>query len=1823
MKKLLFPLMALVLALGLTLPMPTPAAADDTGSISGYVYESDGTTTIPGATVSASNFTSTAPPVLQVTTDTSGHYILSGLAAGDYRLAAVAAAHDRRYYPNTIYRAQGQAVTVTAGQEMSGKNFTLGPGGTISGNVARQSDGQPLSQVSVGASVPGVAGPGITGALTDASGNYIIDGVPYGTYIVQAPANGAGSGDDSYIPERWREKSMSAYDPVTVSAGTNPTGKNFTLEPGGTISGHVYLQGSTTPIASVAVTVFDYSSLTTSVWITRTTVITNTSGYFKTLGVPAGQYGVRAGDTVGTYAYEWYNNTPFRNDAAPVTVTLANDTPNIDFTLEPGGSISGTVIADAGGAIANCPVNVSDYATNKWVNGLRSATDGTYTISNLPVGTYRVSALPANNSLPYINEYYNNAYDFNLAQSVTVTAGQITPSINFSLASGGSISGHVYQQGTTTPISQVTVTVIDYNTLTGAWITRGTATTDAQGYYKAAGLPAGQYGVRAGDQAGTYAYEWYNNTPFKDNSTPVTVTVPDETTNIDFTLEPGGAISGMVIADAGGIAIANCPVNVSDYATNKWVNGLRTVADGTYTIRNLPVGTYRVSALPGNNNLPYANEYYNDTYDYSAAQSVPVTAGQSTQNINFSLAPGGSISGTVRNADGSQALANVSVECKRTTDGSYDFNTRSDSLGNYIISGIPYANYIVRSPSSGRWGSGDDGYLTEYYNNQTSEGSANAVTVGAGTNPTGINFSLALPAPGGTISGHVYDNASGNPISGATVSISNVSLGPPVATVQTGTDGSYTVSGLAAGSYIVSASATGHAIKFWNNKPNRPLADQVAITAAVGAANIDLRLEAGGPLSGKVTDQATGNPVANISVYIKSIADPTLSWRPTTNSTGDYSLNLLYGSYKVWAPGGTGSADALYNMKYYNNKPDETSADPVSISDVSGAPGINFSLTAVSSGGTISGHVSDNVTGLPISNASVNVYLVAGQPPVKTATTGADGAYIVSGLADGSYLVSANAQGYSMGVWQNTLFMRSATPVVVTSSAGATGIDFKLLPGGPISGTVTSASIVVPNMFLYIVNVNDANIWWLPRTDSNGVFQMNVPNGSYKVYAPWENDTAASQYVRQYYNNKPDASSADPVIISNALGATGINFNLLKTTATALVSSLNPSDFGQPVSFNATVTSTGAIPTGTVQFKIDGLDFGTPVTLSGGNAISGATSTLTGGNHAVTAVYSGDASFNGSTSSPLTQTVNKVAATVTLGNLNQTYDGTAKSATATTVPPGLAVTFTYNGLATPPTNAGSYNVAATVTNPNYTGSASGTMVIAIANQTITFGALANKTYGNADFPVSATASSGLVVNFTASGNCTISGNTAHIAGIGSCTITAHQVGNGNYNAAPDVFQTFTVAPAPLTVTANNASKVYGAPLPAFTATATGLVNGDTMASLGTLQFSTTATPTSAVGTYPITPAGLTSANYVYTYINGTLTISKASTTIIVSSSKNPSTSGDAVTFKATLSIVLPGAGSPKGTVDFKDGTDTIATKVALNGNIATYTTTSLSAGSHSITAVYSGDGSFNGCTSAAITQTVIGARDIKSGTIAKLNAARTGDKDIDRTIDDAIKHINNSLDAGLWADGSHLVFQPRTDWLHELSDKFDKNGRTVEDDDMDDDARVATQSITGFKDGITVLHEEQNAVSALQKYVEQFTREIPRLEKSIADNGAKGKDVTKDKADLANMKKTLPVFQAVINDLVHADSILARVLIADAKNTPVSDSKLAKIVAHEIAQAEEDLARANEAVNKGQPEMAITRYSHAWMHAQLAMKFATMDVPKLPDIGQDKDNNKR
>ena len=198
-----------------------------------------------------------------------------------------------------------------------------------------------------------------------------------------------------------------------------------------------------------------------------------------------------------------------------------------------------------------------------------------------------------------------------------------------------------------------------------------------------------------------------------------------------------------------------------------------------------------------------------------------------------------------------------------------------------------------------------------------------------------------------------------------------------------------------------------------------------------------------------------------------------------------------------------------------------------------------------------------------------------------------------------------------------------------------------------------------------------------------------------------------------------------------------------------------------------------------------------------------------------------------------------------------------------------------------------------------------TFTLPKASQSITFGALADKTYGDPAFAPSATATSGLPVTFTTTGDCSNDGTNVSISGAGSCTVTAHQAGNDAYDPAPDMSQSFNIAQAELTITAENKQAPYNSPIPTLTASYSGFVNGDTVASLDIpVTLFTTATQGSPAGPYAIVPSAAADANYHITFANGTLTITQIGQTITFTA-PGSGTVGGSFTPAPTSSSGLP------------------------------------------------------------------------------------------------------------------------------------------------------------------------------------------------------------------------------------------------------------------------------------------------------------------------------
>jgi hypothetical protein len=488
---------------------------------------------------------------------------------------------------------------------------------------------------------------------------------------------------------------------------------------------------------------------------------------------------------------------------------------------------------------------------------------------------------------------------------------------------------------------------------------------------------------------------------------------------------------------------------------------------------------------------------------------------------------------------------------------------------------------------------------------------------------------------------------------------------------------------------------------------------------------------------------------------------------------------------------------------------------------------------------------------------------------------------------------------------------------VKTVTSWPTGDLFPVYSGTASSCSFTLASSsqsVLPNGSTFTVGVTDANYCaWSSVSNATWIHvtagALNSDSGStgYTVDANTGGSRTGTITIAGNTFTVTQSGVATPTTLVVAANPTAITAGQLVT----LTATLSP--------FNAGSTSTNGE---TITFTDGGASLGT-AKLTGGVATL-TTTLLPGGTDSVTASYAGDSTFGASNAASVQVVVTNAAATVTLGGLAATYNGSPHSATATTTPAGLTVLFTYAGSATAPTAAGSYAVVATISDPNYTGTASGTLVIAKASATVTLGSLSATADGTAHAATATTVPAGLSVTFTYNGSATAP------SAAGSYTVVG-TINDSNYTGTAT--GTLIIA-APLTasstaLTSSAASVPVGTNV-TFTATVTGsggtptgtvtFLNGTASLGTGTLNAAGVATLTTSFST-----AGTDSITAQY---SGDATF-KSSTSAPLSETIVPvgisaTVSPNPLTIKSgssgTLTITLTPTGGYTGTVSFSCGT---------------------------------------------------------------------------------------------------------------------------------------------------------------------------------------------------------------------------------------------------------------------------------------------------------------
>ncbi len=539
---------------------------------------------------------------------------------------------------------------------------------------------------------------------------------------------------------------------------------------------------------------------------------------------------------------------------------------------------------------------------------------------------------------------------------------------------------------------------------------------------------------------------------------------------------------------------------------------------------------------------------------------------------------GGAIEGTVTDT---QASAHVSARVEvYDNNGFYIKSAYTDQSGSYSLDGLGTGSYFVATdvwndsinelfddhPCPGGPGTGCDVTI----------GDEVSVTIGSVTGA--IDFVLDRH---GVITGEVRDEATTLPIPDARVELYD-HTGNNLQRGYSDGSGAYRIEGIPAGEYYLWSSVSSHLSELHDNilcngSPPHGCAFADGTTVAVQlngtTSGINFDLQKNGAVAGTVIDRLTGLPIddAHLQIY-----DDNGDWVKSGESGEDgfYEIGgLADGTYFVMAGRWNNYVDQLYlSLDCPVDGCEILTGTPVTVADLATTNGINFGLIRK---GAISGHVHDETTGLGIPGVRISVYNDAGSS-IGNDYTDAAGNYEVDEIRSGNVFVIAAGAEHFNELYDNLpcpadCDQTSGTPVRVNNAAVTTGIDFAMLAGGKIKGTVTAEVGGTP-LRMRIRLYDDAGVFVNSEYSYSGVYEFaGLNDGQYFVLA--DRNSSSYPYLEALYDDIPCwgglpegcvVTDGTPVTAAAATVTAGIDFALLLKGAIAGV--VTESTTGAPVS---------------------------------------------------------------------------------------------------------------------------------------------------------------------------------------------------------------------------------------------------------------------------------------------------------------------------------------------------------------------------------------------------------------------------------------------------------------------------------------------------------------------------------------------------------------------------------------------------------------------------------------------------------------------------------
>jgi hypothetical protein len=995
------------------------------------------------------------------------------------------------------------------------------------------------------------------------------------------------------------------------------------------------------------------------------------------------------------------------------------------------------------------------------------------------------------------------------------------------------------------------------------------------------------------------------------NKSPSTTTVTSDSTfsNGDYNSVFGQTVTftATVAANSPGVGT---PTGTVTFNSPGGVPRVATLVNGVATYSTtqlpayLPLGSYQITAT-----------YSGDTnFTTSDSTGSPITQNVSQASTTSTLTSSGtSLFGqnvTLTATIAPQAPANgIPTGTVSFMDGSTQIGssqTLSGGVATLVYSNLPAATHSITVVYNGdtNYATSTSSPISQIVNQATPSVSVSSNLQNSAVFGQSVTLTANVTSGAGTPTGTVTFFDGSTPI-GTTQTLSNGSASINISSLPTGSD---TITAAYSGDSNFTNVTSGNFTQTINQSTS---ATALSSSSNPGVSGQTVTFTATVTAAG----QGAGTPTGTVEFFDGSTQIGTTQTLSSGTASVSASALSLTGHTITAVYSGDGNFLTSTSPNLSQGENQDTSSVSLNTGGNTSVYGLNPTLTAT---------VTANAPGSGTPGGTVTFYDGTGMNAVSLGqATLTDGVATLSNypLAEGSHTLSAVYSGDSNFITStstptNYSVTAAATSVAVTGdAAGEYGQSLT------VTGTVSVTSGAgTPTGSIEFFD-NSALIGTQPMT--NGTASLTVP---YTV--------VGSNPITATYVPNSDNFSGNSTISSH-----GITISEASTSTT--ISPTTPTVSGQSATLTATVAISGngvGTPTGTVDFYADS-NTQNPIgsaTLSNGTA-SINISSLSVATHGITAVYVGDGNFATSTASSVNQVVNKSDSTTTLTSDSTLSNSVYNSVYGQTVNLTATVAASGAGVGTP----------------------TGTVTFMDGNTTLGTGTLSNGV---------ATFSSTSLQSYLAVANHTITAIYSDDANFNASTSTAITQDVAKASTTSTLISSLptSVSGQNVTFTATIAPQAPGLGTPTGTVS---FMDGNTPIGTQTLSNGTASVNISNLSATTHSITAVYSGDQNYNNSNSSLltqTVNASSTTTALATTSSPVLPGAQVTLTATVAAVSPGSGTPTGTVNFHTGDLQIGSGTLING-VATFTTTTLSGGDHSITATYQGNSQFASSSSTAST----------------------------------------------------------------------------------------------------------------------------------------------------------------------------------------------------------------------------------------------------------------